>query len=68
MSVREAARPRGYAGYPLRSTPGEDPALTRTDADAHLTEVMLEGDAYRGMERREFVARRFKDAEADLAG
>jgi len=28
---------------------------------------MLEGDAYRGMKRQKFVARRFKDAEAGLA-
>ena len=32
-----------------------------------MAEIMFEGDAYRGMERQEFVARRFKGTEAGLA-
>ena len=53
----------------------QDPVLTiqeRSDRDdrelffdvsTHLTEVILKGDGYRGAERQEFVARRFRSGE-----
>jgi len=38
------------------------------DVGTRLTEALLEGDAYRGQERQDFVERRFKDVQAEFAG
>ncbi len=52
---------------PERSSEPEDRKLL-FDVGTRLTEVMLEGDAYRGIERQEFVEGRFRDVEAQFAG
>lgn len=36
------------------------------DVGTRLTEALLEGDAYRGQERQDFVERRFKDVEVEF--
>ena len=38
------------------------------DVGTRLTEALLEGDAYGGQERQDFVERRFKDVELEFAG
>ena len=37
------------------------------DVGTHLTQVMLEGDGYRGAERKEYMERRFRSGEAEFA-
>ena len=71
-------RPGGSEGAPIH-TYSHDTVLRvpkRTDRDdrallqetcARLSAALFEGDAYRGAERQQFVVRRFKEVEAELA-